>query len=129
MDDLVQFLRDRLDEDERTAKALLDDARPGRIARWEFCEDGAIRDEGGRAALRVKFTWRPEAEHIVRHDPARVLAEAEAKRALLEALERADTQASYPDFEGGVYSGLHEALEYLALPYADHPAYKPEWRP
>jgi hypothetical protein len=131
VDDLVQFLRDRYSEDEAATKALLDDTRPGRIARWEFCEDGAIRDKGARNTLRVKFTWRPEAVHIVRHDPARVLADVEAKRRIV-GLAAGMLAAAKGDSEVDHYGGLSAAedtLSLLALPYADHPDYREDWRP
>jgi len=53
--------------------------------------------------------------HVTRHDPARVLAECEAKRLLVEwlAMEPREDQA----------------LAFLALPYADHPDYDEAWRP
>lgn len=76
-----------------------------------------------------------DAEHIARHDPARVLAEADAKRRIIKVHFR---RRSYDWDEPGVI-GFECAqccdrfpcttLRLLALPYADHPYYKPEWRP
>ena len=51
--------------------------------------------------------------HIARWDPARVLAECEAKRQLIE-------RVGNPDWAG---------FRILALPYADHPDYQQEWKP
>lgn len=56
------------------------------------------------------------AVHIARHDPARILAECEAKRAIV-AYDHVDL-ATYIDM-----------TRLLALPYADHPDYREEWRP
>jgi hypothetical protein len=127
VDDLVQFLRDRLDEDEAVAAAASPGPwRPSEEADEVLAVDGITVADGFALSGRQ---LRATTEHIARHDPARVLSEIEAKRALIDACDRADTLAAYPDFEGGVYSGLHDALEYLALPYADHPQFKPEWRP
>lgn len=66
-----------------------------------------------------------DGAHIVRHDPARVLREVEAKRRLLAAC------AEYDDCPAGMSgSGLaYHVEELLALPYADHPDYRDEWRP
>jgi Family of unknown function (DUF6221) len=64
------------------------------------------------------------ANHIVRHQPVRVLAECEAKRRrvgiLVAAMEPGATTYAGP-------AGVLLKLE--ALPYADHPDYREEWRP
>jgi hypothetical protein len=56
------------------------------------------------------------AAFIEHMSPARVLAECEAKRRIVAQFQ--------PSRNG--YSDL---LALLALPYADHPDYNPEWRP
>ena len=61
--------------------------------------------------------------------PAHVLADIEAKLRIVKEYEDADTVAQFPDFDGGLASGLEDALRLLALPYADHPDYREEWRP
>ncbi|MFE9855563.1 DUF6221 family protein [Streptomyces sp. NPDC005780] len=80
-DDLVQFIRARLDEDERAAQR----ADPGSwtlrtLGRHDLAavktESGLMQLDGSRATAN--------AVHIARHDPARVLREVEAKRLLLE---------------------------------------------
>jgi hypothetical protein len=131
VDDLVRWLGEQLDEDERIARALVDDKRPGRADPWEFCDDGSIRDTSRHGSLRVKFTWAPEAEHIIRHDPARVLREIDAKRKLMErmattlAVAEGDTEVDHY----GALDDAETALCLLALPYADRPGYREEWRP
>lgn len=55
--------------------------------------------------------------HIVRHDPARVVAEVAAKRAILDLHEELHEPA------------LYEAVRWLAAPYADQPGYEEAWRP
>ncbi|MER7507063.1 DUF6221 family protein [Streptomyces lavendulae] len=125
MDDLVQFLRDRLADDEQTAKALCIDTRPGHIPRWELCGDGSIRDSAPRdPALRVRFTWAPEARHIVRHDPVRVLAEVKAKRAVIGLYELAvDHQQEV------AAKSYRDVLRLLSVAYADHPDFTKNWAP
>ncbi len=54
--------------------------------------------------------------------PARVLAECAAKRGIVE-IQRTDLVDDPEDWRAD------EILRLLALPYADHPAYRPEWRP
>lgn len=60
--------------------------------------------------------WPETAAHVVAHDPARVLAGCEAKRRIVAM-----------DFER--YGEQWAVLSALALPYADHPDYREEWRP
>jgi hypothetical protein len=66
------------------------------------------------------------AEHIARNDPARVLAEVEAKHQAIE-LHSAEP-GQHPDF---CWHDKHElpcpTLRLLALPYVDHPEYLQEW--
>lgn len=65
-----------------------------------------------------------DAEHIARWDPARVLAECEAKRRIVVRCQEMQSAA--------VPMAVHLAsrtLADLALPYADHPDYREEYRP
>lgn len=55
--------------------------------------------------------------------PARILAECDAKRLLVEELARMDRDEMGWD---GIEAKI---MGYLALPYADHPDYNPAWRP
>ena len=55
--------------------------------------------------------------------PDRVLAECEAKRTLVMTFE------GHLDGGDGYAAAAVIALEALALPYADHPDYNPDWRP
>jgi len=59
---------------------------------------------------------------------ARVLAECEAKRRIVERW-RLYSDAEYPDYEGGYSSAMDDVLALLALPYADHPDYEEQWTP
>jgi hypothetical protein len=59
---------------------------------------------------------------------ARVLAECEAKRRIVEgAANEPDVNADQRDI--GLWEGYLSAAELLALPYSDHPDYRPEWKP
>lgn len=62
--------------------------------------------------------------HIVRHDPARVLREVEAKRAIL-ALHFA--RGGYCNCCGGAAPCLTVRL--LGEMFAEHPEFRDEWRP
>jgi hypothetical protein len=78
------------------------------------------------------------AEHIARHDPARVLAEVEAKRQIMECHEswvagNGDTicgrcEREHIDGRPGGHFPC-QTLRLLALPYAGHPDYRQEWKP
>jgi hypothetical protein len=137
VDDLVQFLRERLDEDEAAARA----ATPGP---WE---QSGIGEYGwgvsfGRPGAGVEADdsdqGRADAEHIARHDPARVLVEVESKRQNLAELEAAEEtmDRAARDRDTARYNAARAEWAVLKrvvlrdlVVYADHPALKPEWRP
>jgi Family of unknown function (DUF6221) len=80
------------------------------------------------------------AEHLARHDPARVLAECAAKRRLVLACRDSRLDRA---FLGSRPEGLADftltpsdqhqlaalTLALLALPYAEHPDYQQGWQP
>lgn len=70
----------------------------------------------GGCALEV------DAGHIARHDPARVLAECEAKRRIVERHSSCD-DVSFGD------ASICPEIVTLAAIYADHPDYQEAWRP
>ena len=100
---IVEFLSARLDEDEAGALATTPVPLPGRwkVARDKHADDDAPlqliqgEDPDDHASEEYSSTeviaycayWQAEAEanlrHIARHDPARVLAEVKAKRAIV----------------------------------------------
>jgi phage-related baseplate assembly protein len=60
----------------------------------------------------------------------RAEAECEAKRRIVEKAKRADAafrQSMNPASSAAMFA-LAQVVEYLALPYADHPDYRDEWR-
>jgi hypothetical protein len=141
--DLVTFLRDRLDEDEQAARAM-----PSGPWRWSTVEDGGCEwdkltgaDEqevlsSGDASSDSSWIRRHEALDAYLHtvDPARVLDEVDAKRKALALYERASADAESPDhlvaMPGRVQClALEPVFRLLALPYRDHPDYRPEWAP
>ena len=121
--DLDQFLLARIAEDKRVA---LDAASAAGREVWLSGEPPAGDGD--------------PADHVARHDPARVLAECAAKRRLVLAC-----RDSRPDlhFLGARPRGLADfpltpadqhqlaalTLALLALPYAEHHDYRPAWRP
>jgi hypothetical protein len=87
----------------------------------------------------------PTSEHIARHDPARVLAECEAKRRIVE--QYADYLSSVKAYRSPRWADAmneqdkqsaaqaearhrvaEDVVRLLALPYANHPDYDEAWR-
>lgn len=144
MDDLITWLRTQLDEDERIAKAASegpwranDDTYPEAIYAAEHGEVVSGGRWGGEARC---FDSDEDVWHIVRHDPARVLREVEAKRAILGDIQMCQacgigrrcvphdasfgepvTRPAHPDDE--------QLVRLLAAPYSDRPGYREEWKP
>ena len=121
MSDLVAFLNARLDEDEATAKASV-------MPEWMISESGefgyivaAVGTE--TTGESIADAWQEDvAVHIARHDPARVLREVEAKRAMLAELTR------WPfDYRPGCNDPIRLFVHLLAAPYSDHPVWRAQW--
>jgi hypothetical protein len=121
-DELVTWLRARLDEDERAARSCAAIYPPP----WNTSDRGwmaTVRaDEPDFRVVTELEQWhgQPEdawlgdfIEHIARHDPQRVLAEIDAKRRIID--------------RSSLYA--QDLLKLLALPYADQPGWREEWRP
>ncbi len=107
---LVQFLLARVAEDEEWAQAAAEDAD------FYSHEKGYAVDHKWLRIARHTSGGR-RSEHLDGvPSPPRVLAECEAKRRLL-GWARIEHRNTNP------------VLRLLALPYADHPDYREEWRP
>lgn len=61
--------------------------------------------------------------------PARVLAECEAKRRILDDWEALTEENDGSERDRAMIDNLNDVMEYLAAVYADHPDYRDEWRP
>ena len=87
-DPLVAFLEARLDEDEAIAKAAGEPggqfSRSGAGFAPEWKDDrGAVSSSAGQVVFDEGNPSEAQSAHIARHDPARVLREVEAKRAIV----------------------------------------------
>lgn len=108
---IEEFLNARIDEDEAAAGAA-----------------------AGSSWVTVIID-RSTSEHIVLHDPARVLREVAAKRAIIEAADEATSNDMSVDNDRRVGSrNMAEEpyvgdliLRALAGVYSDHPDYRTEW--
>ncbi|MFJ3923030.1 DUF6221 family protein [Streptomyces sp. NPDC090022] len=139
--DLVQFLRARLHEDELIARSVQDRSTPW-DGQWVPDGTNVLRTKNGHVLTYGHATTdgrdlpmplKPGlVDHWARHDPARVLAEVDAKRQALNHYER--IQQHTKKSNGGDDYILAEGavcrqIEFMALPYADHPDYRTEWAP
>ncbi|MFD8937309.1 DUF6221 family protein [Streptomyces sp. NPDC059578] len=125
--DLIVFLRARLAEDEAVARA----AGAGLGPAWTYnCMCVIALAEGDQVATGSQDALEAErGDHIARHDPARVLREVEAKRALADDYERfvAERRRMMDGWDS--YPEISPVLTAFAAIYADHPDYREEWRP
>ncbi len=147
---LVEFLRARLDEDERGARATSpwpwrptaegDEVLSARVAGDDALLDEDLVVASGHALSSNQV--RANVQHVARHDPARVLADVAAKRRIVElhvavAPGTVDDPwcavcADWPnaDYDGpGTVDWPCPTQRLLALPFAGHPNYRPEWAP
>lgn len=130
---LTEFLLARIEEDKERAMAAIT------LVPWLHVANAAAANDQREAGL-----------HVLEWQPRRVLAECEAKRRIVEAHPlTADvtpvhtgptpdvgcetchtvTASSIDDVDYVEALGPCDTLLALALPYADHPDYQPEWRP
>lgn len=116
--DLVKFLEDRFTEDRALAQAAIDDPY-GSGDCWFDTSNAFI------------------ADHYLRHDPERVLADLDAKQYILSQLRcplegPADGWTQMHLNAGAVPTERENRrsirmMKMLAWPYRDHPEWRPEW--
>ncbi|WP_020116792.1 DUF6221 family protein [Streptomyces canus] len=140
MDELVRWLGEQFDEDERIARA----APPGPWLGTDAEDVGAwsVYDPEWLIASATVYTHNQPmggkrgpgyidasatTAHIAEWDPARVLAEIDAKRDLLVFAK--GIHDHHETFTTGVYARLEKTLRLYALAYKERPGYREEWRP
>ena len=114
--DIVEFLKARLDEDEREARLAqrireatpLQDPRRNTQADYDL---SAYEDIGVPTMLI---------------GPERVLREVKAKRRIVE-LHDTVHECVWPGGQAGMDAVACPTLRHIAAVYADHPDYDPEW--
>ena len=142
---MTEFLLARIAEDEAVAAAAV--SRRDGVDKWEAVGSGTVVGPGYD---KVKHVMLPSSEdgaarHIARHDPARVLAECEAKRRIIErgpsecgGYQSEHGLGTHYPAEGWSYCDGCSAAEsadldwqwimrHLATVYADHEDYRAEW--
>jgi len=153
MDDLVAWLRAALDDDEAAARLCAEMFPPPwdvadrgwrvRIYASDVPEENFFSDDPDALTTRHPVVmevepdrhiddphWLSErVEHIIRHDPASVLRDVAAKRAIVDELTRVDKWDG--DGVGGhnAYALAEAILRHLAAAYGDRPGWREEWRP
>ena len=122
---LTEFLLARIAEDEADARLAMQHFKTG-----EWTHDGSIY-AGHEMDEVVDWVYNEAWAHIARHDPARVLAECEAKRRIVElhGPDQPYCDLNFSNADHAYFEGPCQNLQLLALPYADHPDYREEWRP
>jgi hypothetical protein len=139
---LPDFLLARIAEDEATARAAFHVVGGERVGGWYWSNagDAVFLDrtpDPVACGPWQQLMHQPFAHHMVRWDPERVVAECDAKRTVVQgcatALEapplRRKLLASTVSYDRGRRELAAQTLSLLALPYADHPEYRQEWRP
>lgn len=121
---LSAWLLERIAEDEAEAKKAARLKIAGPLIGWHPDSYFLVCNDALAPAERT---------HIARHDPARVLAECEAKRRIVGFAEEtlATEGHGFPADDSGyeeAHSMANATLRALALPYADRPDYQETWR-
>ena len=149
---LADFLRARLDEDDSVAREASyphpkwivrkpwndprDPNRPQVSTEMVYRPDGSGTSTGiALTPPHQVYDGHKIVPHIARHDPARVLADVEAKRRIVDLHDRAH-ECSGLDHTGDIdncrwymQGEWCTTLRLTGLPFADHPDYRDEWRP
>jgi hypothetical protein len=117
---LVEFLQARLAEDELTALAAVDDS-PHWRASYDYRD---VKDEHGHYVVQAdpRYPSLEQAAHIARHSPARVLADVEAKRAVIADYLRLDAAG-----ELLARGRVEDILRSLCSVFSEHPDYNTSW--
>jgi hypothetical protein len=128
VDDLVAWLRAQLDDDERVASRISESQRTWNTAGgWPETGPDTVMAAGGPVAEEVDEF---DAEHIARWDPARVLAEVDAKRRIIDSCAR---HAGFvrPAAVAGTVDGVADRGDTGSSPCRSltGPATVAEWRP
>jgi hypothetical protein len=118
VEDLVRWLGEQLDEDERIAR----EAAAEWGTAWAADHDTDTVDS---AIEYVSVVGEPNSpiDFIAEWDPARVLREVDSKRRVIGAIEHLLVQVDDP------FADVDDMLRLLALPYTDRPGYLDSWRP
>lgn len=122
--DITAFITARLDEDERIARESETQCWRSGFDDKETLSYALVDSEGEPVVYDEGRPAEGETRHMARHDPARVLREVEAKRAIVDWCRRMDP---YPGMGGLMAAEARRIVRWLAATWADHPDYDPAW--
>lgn len=129
--DITEFLESRITEDEALAREC-EDSGPWYTWRSEQSLEWWVSSENFGHVVTTGYVGnndaRPNAEHIARHDPLRVLAECAAKRRMIGYYRMLIEQSEQAEVFGYHATGLKAAIRFLAAVYEGHPDYLKEWQ-
>lgn len=117
---IVEFLEARLAEDELIATAAIDDAADWHVL-YTYRD---VRDANGHYVVLAdsRYPTVEQAAHIARHNPARILRQCEAARAVIAEFRRLDEIGDLPG-----RSATETALRRLASAHSDHDSFDETW--
>lgn len=127
---LVAFLTARLDEDEETAR----EATAQTSEYWQPYFKQVIAPGSRYETEAAEANSSEAASHIARHDPARILREITAKRAVLDRHQPGEHWDGTPicrwcsPGEARLSWPCNDVRDLAAI-YSDHPDYRQEWKP
>jgi hypothetical protein len=117
---LAEFLEARLAEDELTAEAATEGADDWHVL-YGYRD---IRDSDGRYVVLAdsRYPTAAQAAHIARHDPARILRQCEAARAVIAELLHLEAVG-----DTGGYRATEATLRQLVWVHRDHRDFDQSW--
>jgi hypothetical protein len=125
MEDLIAWLRAQLDEDERLARQAFadhNDAGPDWHEQWS----GALNIGDGEDLVITNDSQ--VSRFMEAFDPARVLAEVEAKRRILAHIGMVVISPGREALPAEYVAQMEIFARELAQPYAGRPGWREEWR-
>jgi hypothetical protein len=123
MSDLVTFVRARLDEREAEAYLAAEDTHRD----WQQSGQSVYGNDRLVVSTMIGGAWSA-VRHITANDPAYVLRDIAAKRAIVEEYGRAANGDIDSGLSAGYRNGLARACLCLAATDSDHPDYDGRWR-
>jgi hypothetical protein len=141
--DIAEFLTAQYDEDEALALRWMGDGYDWR--EWQIVGSRKLTYGNGVSEIvtAIDVTNQPAvwaeliyvksdiddmSDHLVRHSPARVLADIAAKRQLLDEIEAITIRRTDGEDPDALDRPAGRMLRVLAAPYADRPGYDDAWK-
>jgi hypothetical protein len=130
LDELLSWLRSTIEGDKAAAEAIEDGSAPW-VGEWEADGDLALRTHNGHVLAHLRGeAFKPGVlDHIARHDPADTIARCTSELALLDLLEKAESEpvGEYGEADDVAAHRLAFglAVRTLAYGYKNRPGFDP----